>query len=367
MRMRLVAFIVALMVAVTGCSGDRHEGTTSKSVAQVVKGVRLEQVTSSEVPQRQEAVGTVMAVTSAVVAARIAGTITAMNVKEGDRVRKGQTLAVLEANETLAGASAAEAGVEEAKRALEEAKSRKKLAEGTFQRFQKLYSEQAVTKQEFETRKSEQEVAEQGVLRAESRLVQAKENSRAAAVISGYTRLVSPISGVVTAKAADRGATVFPGTPVLSVEEESGYRLHVQVPETFKGGVTAGQSVEMLIDGQQSRSGVVSEVVPVVDPASRTFTVKIPVSGKGVRSGTYGRVYLPQGTVRGILLPRGAVLERGTLTSVWVVDSGNIARMRLVKPGRIVGDKVEILSGVTVGERVVVSGADKVTDGVKVE
>jgi RND family efflux transporter MFP subunit len=317
--------------------------------------------------ERLEAVGTVKPETSVVLAARIAGTITAMNVKEGDRVRKGQLLAQIDSDETLAGASAAEAGVEEARRALDEAKSRKKLADATFARYQKLFVEQAVTKQEFEIRQTEQEVAAQGVLRAESRLVQARESSRAAAVMSGYSKLVSPLNGVVTAKSADRGATVFAGTPVIAIEEEGGYRLEVQAPEALKSLIRSGQGVEIALDGQQPRRETISEIAPIVDPSSRTFTVKIRLASKAARSGMYGRAYFPTGTSQAILLPREAVVERGSLTSVWIVDNGNIARMRLVKPGKTYSDRVEILSGITAGERVVVAGVEKMSDGITVE
>jgi RND family efflux transporter MFP subunit len=362
----MLPLIIGAVLITTGCSSEKHETATS-GVPLTVKGVQLEQVQTRDVAERQEAVGTVKAVTSVVLAARIAGTITSMNVKAGDRVKKGETLVVLEANETLAGSAAAEAGVEESRRAIDEAKSRKKLADATFQRYQKLFSEQAVTRQEFENKQTEQEVASQGVLRAESRLIQARESARAASVMSGYAKLVSPLNGVVTQKSVDRGTTVFTGTPILEIEEESGYRLEVQVPETIKGRIAAGQSLEIALDGQPSQAGKIAEIAPVVDPGSRSFTVKIAISGKGLRSGAYGRAFFPIGTGKVMLIPKTAVLERGNLTSVWVVDCNNIARMRLVKPGKSYADRVEILSGITSGERVVVSGVEKVTDGAKVE
>ena len=76
---------------------------------------------------------------------------------------------------------------------------------------------------------------------------------------------------------------------------------------------------------------------------------------------------LPVGEKRGILVPKTAVVERGQLTFVWTVDNGNIARMRLVKPGTSQGVRIEILAGLSAGERIVVGGVEKVTDGAKVE
>jgi hypothetical protein len=104
-----------------------------------------------------------------------------------------------------------------------------------------------------------------------------------------------------------------------------------------------------------------------VDPVSRTFTVKLGISAKGLHSGQFGRALLPVGEKQGLLVPKTAVLERGQLTFVWVVDDGNISRMRLVKPGNVLADQIEILAGLSAGERIVVGGTEKVTDGARVE
>jgi RND family efflux transporter MFP subunit len=367
MMKRVLPFIAGAVLLTNGCSQSGVESAGKGALPLVVKGIKLEQVKAGAIMEDQEAVGTIKAVNGFVLAARIAGTVAEMRVKEGDRVRKGQLLAVLSADEATAGAAAAEAGVEEGSRALAEAKSRKKLADATFQRYQKLFAEQAVTRQELESRQMEQEVATQGVLRAESRLLQARENSRVASAMSGYAKLVSPTDGVVTVKSADRGDTVFPGTPVLSIEDDSGYRLEIQVPESLKEMVNAGQSVKVILEGRQPELGRIVEMSPVINPSSRSFTVKVAVAGKGLRSGAYGRALFPLGSVQGILLPRSALLERGTLSYVWVIDGGNVARMRLVKPGKIYAERVAILSGIESGERVAISGVEKLTDGAKVE
>jgi RND family efflux transporter MFP subunit len=110
-------------------------------------------------------------------------------------------------------------------------------------------------------------------------------------------------------------------------------------------------------------TGTVAEVVPAADPASRTFTAKVDLSGKGLKSGMFGRVTLPGGERKGILVPRGAIVERGALTSVWVVDPQNTVRMRLVKAGAPLGDRIEVMAGLAGGERIVTGGAEKVAEG----
>lgn len=350
----------------SGCGPKEKEKGAGESPP-VVKGVTLAEMKSEAVPDLLEAVGTVRARNSALIAARIAGTVTALHVREGDRVARGKLLLTLEAAESAASAAGARAAVVEAERGVEEARARKRLAEATYERYQRLFAEQAVARQEFENRQAEREVALQGEARAEARLVQAREGARAAGTLAGYTRVTAPVSGLVTGKSVDLGMTVFPGTPLMTVEEEGGYRLEVAAPETLAGKVRPGDSVKVAVEGGAAPlEGRVAEVVPTVDPASRTFTVKVDVAAKGLRSGMYGRASFPAGTRTGLLVPKGAIVERGALTSVWVVGKDDIARMRLVKSGRTVGEKVEILAGLSGGERIVVGGAEKVVDGAKV-
>jgi multidrug efflux system membrane fusion protein len=165
----------------------------------------------------------------------------------------------------------------------------------------------------------------------------------------------------------DTGMTVFPGTQLITVEEEGNYRLEAAIPESFMGKAKPGDDVRVVIDGIGGMKGHVAEVVPAIDPASRTFTVKVDITGNGLRSGIFGRAYLAMGSHRGVTVPKAALVEQGALTSLWVVGKDNIARMRLVRAGRTVDDRVEIISGITPGERIIVSGMDGVIDGARVE
>lgn len=364
----IVSLICAGWLMTTAGCGAKKEQEGAGMVPPVVQGVAMEKVEEAALPDFVEAVGTVRARNAALIAARIPGTVAALHVKEGDRVAKGKLLLVLEAAESSAGAAGARAAVEEAERGVEEAQARKRLAEATFERYQRLFAEQAVTRQEFESRQTEREVAIQGVARAEARLAQAREVARAAGTLAGYSRVTAPLAGVVTGKTVDLGMTVFPGTPLLTVEEEGRYLLEVAAPETLAGKVRPGDAVKVSVDGIAAElAGRVAEVVPAVDPASRTFTVKLDVAARGLRSGMYGRGSFPVGARPVILVPKGALVERGALTSVWVVEKESRARMRLVKSGRTFGEKVEVLSGLSDGERIVTRGVEKVVDGARVE
>jgi RND family efflux transporter MFP subunit len=360
----------ALTLALTGCSGKGPEtGTKQAEPTTVVAGVTVETVKSGNVPDTQEIVGTVRARTSAVVSTRIPGTITVLRVREGDRVKKGQLLAQLDAQENQATAAVALAGIDETQRGLEEALSRKKLADTTFERYQKLFNEQAVSRQEFDVKQAERDMASQGVARAEARLRQAREGSRAASTMADYTRIIAPISGVITTRQADLGATVFPAQPLMTIEDEGSYQLELAIPESMAATVKPGTPVQVTLDAVgDSFSAKIAEIVPSADPASRTFNAKISLTQKGLKSGMFGRGAITLGNrTNGILLNKKAIVERGALTFVWTVDKENIARMRLVKVGKSFGDRVEILSGLSDGEQVVVVGAEKVSEGNRVK
>lgn len=365
----VMTLLLAAGLAASGCSrkDEPQQGVSAPPV--VVKGVVLETARSAALPETLEVMGTVRARTSAMVLSRASGTVSRLNVREGDRVRKGQLLAQLEAHESQAAAAAAAAGADEARQMLEEALSRKKLADATFERYRNLLTEQAVSRQEFEVRQAEKEQAGQGVARAEARLKQAREAARAAGTLAGYSNISAPISGVVTVRQVDLGATVFPAQPLMTIEEEGSYQLELAIPESKIARVRPGTTAQVFLDTAGSPfTARISEIVPAADPASRTFTAKIDISRPGVRSGMFGRaVIMLDGSVPGLLVSRKAVVERGALTSVWVLDTNNIARMRLVKLGKPVADKVEILSGLSDGERLAVGGVEKISEGIRVE
>lgn len=365
-------FVSLLLTAVTfvgGCSKKHEANNTVEAPLATVKGTTWETVKSSAISETIDVVGTVRARTSAAVSARIPGTVSVLKVREGDRVRKGQLLAQLDALENQANAAVASAGIDEARQGVDEAQSRKKLADSTFERYHVLFNEKAISRQEFDVKQSEKELASQGLVRAESRLKQAQERSIAATAMSDYTRIIAPIAGIITSKPVDLGVTVFPAQQLMTIEDEGSYLLELAVPESLAAKVKPGTPVRVTLDAISSSFETrIAEIVPAVDPASRTFIAKISLGQKALKSGMFGRGTINLGTaVNGITLPAKSVVEHGSMSSAWVLDKNNIARMRIIKGGKRVGERLEILSGLSAGERVVVSGIEKVSEGSKVE
>ena len=361
--------LLAAVFSAAGCS-KKHDAEIAKTAAvTVVKGVTLETVKAVAVPDLLDVIGSVRARTSAVVSTRIPGSISVLRVREGDRVKKGQLLLQLDAQENQATAAVATAAIDEAHRGLDEALSRKKLADSTYDRYSNLLKEQAISRQEFDVRQAEKDMAAQGAARAGSRLKQAQEGAKAATTVSDYTRIIAPLSGVIASKQADLGATVFPGQPLMTIEDDSSYQLELALPESVATKVKPGSALQITLDALGSTfAAKIAEIVPTADPGSRTFVAKIVLSQKGLKSGMFGRGAVNLGTSsRGITVPKKAVVERGALTVIWTVDANNSAHMRIVKVGRQTGDRFEIVSGLSEGDRVVISGVERVTESCRIE
>ena len=173
-----------------------------------------------------------------------------------------------------------------------------------------------------------------------------------------YARIAAPVTGVVTERLVDPGSLANPGAPLLKIEPAGRYQLEVDVPETHLGAVKRGQTLSIQLDalGDEGRlEARVTEIVPFVEAASRTFTVKLMLPSHSViKSGLYGSALLPGETRSVLMIPAHAVVERGQLKSVLVVEDG-VAKRRLVTLGETDGDRVEILSGLAQGESVVLN------------
>lgn len=361
-----------------GCGPAEKPDRTSD---RTVSGVSLETIHLQTLPDTYEVVGTIRSAVTSTLGAELSGTVREIRVKPGDRVKSGNLLALLDDRSPRAQLAAAEAGVAESKeglteadQALQAATAERKLAEVTYRRYQDLLAKTSATQQEFDSADARyksalasEAAAEARKRQMEARGQQAQSQQKSAETLFSYSRIVSPINGVVTAKLVDPGTLVMPGTPVFTVEDAAHYRLEASVPEELLSSVRQGQQVPVSTERVQLTGSVV-EVVPAADPGSRTFLVKLALpSPCSCRSGEYGKAKFPIGERKVLAVTRVAVVERGQLEGVYVVDSRGIAEYRLVKTGKSFGDRIEILSGVSDGDRVAASLLDRLSDGVRVE
>lgn len=388
-RMRGLAALatgVLLLAAGTGLlSGCREKAKPGPAHAPGPLVTGVEVVTVSLSPQERivEAVGTVRARTIASVAPQVIGRLTSFPVSEGSRVEKGALLATIDDAPIRAQAAAAEGAVaealaarEEAERAIAQAEAGRMLAEKTYARYRRLHEERVVTQQEFEEAETRRTVAVKEYERSlekraqvTGRIEQARGHAGAANAMLSYTKVTAPFAGVVTGKKGDAGSMAVPGVPLLTLEDTRRYRLEAAVPETYLSRLAVGSKVQVVLDTapEQAIPAVLSEIVPAVDPASRTFLVKADLSGPGLRTGMYGRLRFSAGKEAVLAVPRTALSRAGGFDGAFVVTPDNVARLVMVMTGQTIGDRIEILSGIPPGSRVAVSMLDKLVDGARVE
>jgi membrane fusion protein, multidrug efflux system len=358
--------LVAFTLSLAGCGGSEPEAAPVKSLPAAT--VVVERLALTEWPETYEAVGTVRARNSADVSSRIPSTIQQVHVRAGDHVRAGQLLVELDARDLVSNVQQAEAAKTEAENAILEAthaeasvQAQLQLAEVTHKRFADLLEKQSVSRQEYDEAEAAMQSAKAALAMAVARKQQAqakREQSEsqitAAKIALGYATIHAPFTGTVTERRLDPGSLASPGMPILTLDQAGAYLLEASVPESRLATVRAGQHVTVRIEVlAEDYDGLVTEIVPEVDAASRTFTAKITLPNRReLHGGMFGRAIFPGPARQVLTVPANAVTQRGQIQSIFVAADG-IARRRLVSLGSESADRYEVLAGLDAGELVV--------------
>lgn len=346
------ALALAFSFTLAGCGGEEPSKVKAEPAptvqAQVTAIQPVEAVATTPTP------GTVVALESVKVASRLMGYIKDIAVVEGQSVKTGQRLFTIDPLDIEGAVAQARLGLQQAEDALKDASA-------DYQRFEALYKDEVVSRQHYEKMKLNHDMAV-------SRAAQAKAGLSTAQGQLKYAVVTSPISGVVTQKLAMEGDIAAPGHPVLMVENPARLQVQTSVPEALFKTLKAGQAVQVEVDGlDKPVAAKVARLSPAADPMTHTYMVKLDVAATGLQSGAFARVLFPTGSRLVLAVPRAAVLERAGITGVFVVDAQGLAQYRMVRTGTEVDGRVEILSGLNPGERVVTDNAAAVNNGNKVQ
>lgn len=377
--MSLIKLTPAFLV-LAACSSHKPEAETKPAAPVAVSTIAVQPMNWDDT---LDAPGTVRARTSAFITSRAMGYVVAVHPQVGDRVTAGQTLVELDAKELQTAIQAARAqlaearqGVPEAESAIAGARAQVELAEATLRRMKDLLDKRSVSQQEFDEAQARTKVAQsaEAMARAKRRQLddkvkQAEEGVRAAEVMASYTTLKAPFTGRVLSRKVEPGALAAPGTPLLELEREGGWRFEAAIEESRLSQIKRGQTATIWLDAiAQPLTGRVTEIVPSVEEASRTFLAKIDLPAhRDLRSGLFGRASFATGQPRAVLtVPAEAVITQGQLQSVLVADGG-IARSRLVRLGAAREGRLEVLSGLQPGDRIIHPRPAPLADGARVE
>jgi RND family efflux transporter MFP subunit len=325
--------------------------------------------------------------------AKVAGYIRTIYVDVGTHVKNGQTIAVLEVPELaaeLSGASAAvrrsQQEIQKAQGDVERAKSTHYAAHAMYERLKQASEQKAglVAEQELDNAQAKDLEAEAGVSSAQAAsnsAQQAREvaeaNQKQYSALSDYTRIIAPFDGVVTARYADTGALVAAGTssssqamPVVRIAQISVLRLVLPVPESIAGTIRLDDPVKVHVQAlNQDYVGKVSRFADTLNPQTRTMETEIDfqnADGK-LLPGMYVEASLARAAKKQMLtIPLEAVQVNGTEGTVLFVNSQDVLEERNVRLGLQGSMRIEVLSGLQLGDRVIVGSLNEFRVGMKV-
>lgn len=331
--------------------------------------------------------GNIQAVTEAPILARSDGYIKRRLVDIGDRVQTGQVLAEIEAPEVDQQVRQAQATLQQTQAALTQAlanraqgKANADLARVTAERWGRLATKGAVSKQEndqyqaqYEAQAANLEALEQAVAVARSNVAAADANLSRLNEIQSYRIVKAPFDGVITLRNVDVGALVNAGSTLLyRIAQTRVLRTFVNVPQTNADSVRAGQTAQLTVSNRPGRrfTGTVTRTADALDPNSRTMLVEVqvPNTDGALLPGMYAQVDLTSPrTNPPLLLPSDALIVRAEGTEVALVRPDHIVHFQKIQVGRDYGDKLEVLSGLQPGDSVISNPSDVVREGLAVE
>lgn len=365
--MKPMILLSLIVLSLTGCSEEITPGRTEGEAAQVLQ---LPTMVVETVKQygAEQFVGSVESRDQARLVSRSSGKVTNLAVREGNQVEADQLLLEISDNSAQEQLRATEAAIEVASRQMESARAKLTLARQTAARYEQLLKAQAVTPQEYDQISAELNMAQQGVAAAAAEVERGKAERDRVVQQNSYNRVLAPFAGQVISVQIKQGATVLPGTPLLVIDREGERQARVKVPERLLGQIKVGTVMAVELPSlQRVVDGTVLRVQGGSDPASRSYDVIIELpDAKEVPTGIFARARRTLPSEELLLIPATAVTMRGQLSGVFLIED-KVSKFRLVRLGRRFGERVEVLSGIEAGDRIVSAEVNRAHNGARVE
>ena len=357
MKTSILLSLITVSVVMISCS----ESKTTAGSDQAPAKVTLQTVSLSTTADEITFTGNVEGDHRVSLSTKIMGPILSMPLNEGALVSAGQTVARIKSDDVSAKRAQVKANLIEAQAAL-------KNVEINYNRVKSLYQNKTATQKEMDD-------IEMAYNMAKARVSAVEEMEKEVTDVIGYGEIISPIQGFIVKKMAQEGDMAVPGMPLLIIEDLSTLKINTRVPETEIHLFRKNDKVKVQIDALQnvSLTGVVEQINPGGNPASRQFEVKVVMTDikadhrAMIKSGMYAKVMLGKESKKSVLIPENALIRRGQLEGIFVISDNQTALLRWVKTGQRNGDLIEILSGLQENERIVLSSDVKLKDGQKVE
>ena len=377
----IVAAIALIAVCVGAAEGCGHSGGSSPSVAaDAPPPAAVVQVRRAPLSNTLSVAGEFLPYQEVELHAKVAGYIRNINVDIGDRVHKGQVLAVLEIPELVAQVQAAAAGVRHSQEEISRAQNDVSRAEADHAALHAgaarlrqasearpgLIAEQELDDATAKDRSSEAQVeaAKSALSASRQQLEVSQADQQHYAALSEYSRITAPFDGVVTWRYADTGSLIQAGTsnvssmPVVKLSQVNVLRLRIPVPESLAASVRDGEPADIRVKATDKHfSGKVIRSTESLDRSTRTMQVEVDVPNPDYKltPGMYADVSLRvQNDPNALTLPLQAITRGADKTTVLVVNSQNHVEEREIHTGIEGSDRIQVLSGLNEGDRVIV-------------
>jgi len=271
-------------------------------------------------------------------------------------VTKGDSLVQIDPADINEAIRQSQAGVTAARNDLDD-------AERDVEKYAKLVADGFVPTETLRKAKVRRDIAQSTLAKAQAALASALAQRN-------YAEILSPVDGVVVGRYRNVGEMATTGQPILTLESRQHLVLRVFVPEMQMAKIAKGMAIEAKVDAlpNQDLPGSIHRIVPSGDPTTRRYQVDVSLLPElSILPGMFGRVEFPLGQAKVLLIPRQALTRRGGLEGVFTVDETNTARFRWLRLGRSWQELVEVVDGLSPGERIVLHVDDALRDGVIVE
>lgn len=306
------------------------------------------------------AIGRVKNVRESTIASKVMGKVLSVNVKAGSKVKKGQVLIKIDDRDP-------KGRVAQAKGALTQAKAGKIIAKKMLDRFKELKRTDSASEAKYDKAVFDYNLAKGSVEQAQGAYETAKSYLK-------ETTILAPFSGTIIDTMIEQGEMTSPGYPLLRMEGKPELEFEATVNGQDINMLSVGQKANIILDvsknEQKEITGHISEIVPSSDRVTHSNFVRIKLDDKiVVRSGMFGRAKFIRdvGSCPGLLIPEDLVIRNGQLSAAFILDTTNTIRLRLIREGRKVGDEIELLSGIGMGDKLIVSDTSELHDGQKAE
>ena len=352
-------YYLSIFIALGLLASCSSEPTTKKS-KRFDLSVQVAQAKNLKQAELLTFTGKLEAATYSKLSTRIMGQVEKIKVKLGENVRKGQLLLQISNHDILAKKKQAEAHVLVSETLLAD-------AEKNLERYQSLFDKKSASKKELEGMQIQKQVAESKLQAAKGMLVEVKEALK-------YANIRAPYNGRITKHFVKVGDLASPGMPLLSIEKRGKYEVVARIPESDISKIKVSDYVEVELTAQNNRriQAQVSEINPSALDSGNQYEVKLQLDALQAAdlklyTGMFAKVFIPMGETNRILIPKSVLVERGQLIGIYTLSQSGTALLRWIRVGKTYGNSIEVLSGLSSGEKYILSYEGKIWDGAKLK